>query len=81
MSLPKERERRVLLWRSEPIEIPYGKPVLVKTDFVPWFWGFCRWTITREEATKNGLIIVEELKRGRWKWRGRNARYRQALCR
>lgn len=50
----------------------YGETLLVRTDYEPWFLGFCRWTV-RRLVGQGGFAYTTTLRSGRWRWRGRGA--------
>lgn len=57
----------------DPIAIPDpGETIVVRTDYMPWLLGFCRWEVKRISRPRDPQSIiqhVEYLKRGSWKWR------------
>jgi hypothetical protein len=55
-----------------------GETIVVRTDYVPWFLGFCRWTVERR-SRPGDYSLVSCLKSGSWNWRGREAELVETL--
>lgn len=60
--------------------IPLFTRTLSLTYHKPWLLGWCRWEIsTTIQWTDRPVAQRSVLASGRWRWRGRDARYREVI--